>query len=54
MSFLIEGRDIILIKYFILFKQLATINWYLYQFTVVTKNLALTSAITRDFFVLWC
>ena len=54
MSFLIEERDIILIKYYILF----LITYYSqlifipdYQFTVVAKNLALTSPITHKFFL---
>ena len=49
LSFLIEGREIILIKYCILF--LTTCYFYFYQFTIVAKKLVLVSTITHGFFV---
>ena len=50
LSFLIEGRDIILIKYFILFLTTYYSQLILYQNTIVAKNLALASLITHYFF----
>ena len=49
LSFLIEGKEIILIKYYILFLTTYYSQLYLYQFTVIAKNLVLTSPIIHDF-----
>ena len=53
LSFLIERREIILIKYCILFLTTCYSQLVFIQLTLIAKNLGLASPITHNFFILW-